>query len=250
MFTIMSATAVVAGARHLRVGRNGQDAAAAWTGEAGGCDCGVAVVCDGCGSGAFSEVGARLGSQLAIRIVRDELTRGASPRELWSAVRARLAEELAQITAAIGGDRERVVHEHFLFTVIAAAWRGDEVAVWALGDGGYAFGDRVVELGPFENNQPPYLGYDLLGDPQPAHLEVADARCGRVVVATDGVIELGLGGLVETRHFEHPDTLRRKLAVLAKSGERIDWEARRIIRTPAALQDDGAVAALAWKVMS
>jgi hypothetical protein len=246
MYTISSAVAVVAGARHLRAGRNGQDAAAVWSGQG----CGAAVVCDGCGSGAFSEVGARLGSQLAIRILRDELSRGASPRDMWPAVRARLAGELERLAEAMGGDRERIVHEHFLFTVIAAAWCGDEVAVWALGDGGYALGDRVVELGPFENNQPPYLGYDLLGDPSPAHLEVARADCGRVVVATDGVVEVGLAGLVEPKHFGHPDALRRKLSVLAKSTERIDWEAHRVVRTPAVLQDDGAIAALAWKVVS
>lgn len=246
MYTISTVAATVAGARHLRAGRNGQDAAAVWSGTGRG----AAVVCDGCGSGAFSEVGARLGSQLAIRIVVDELGRGASPREVWPAVRARLGGELERIADAMGGDRERVVHEHFLFTVIAAAWSGDEVAVWALGDGGYAFGDRVVELGPFDNNQPPYLGYDLLGDPSPAHLEVASASCGRVVVATDGVVEIGLGGLVEPKHFDHPDALRRKLSLLATSSQRIDWDARRVVRAPAVLQDDGAIAALAWRVMS
>src|SRR5690348_8540979 len=140
MYTISSAAAAVTGARHLRAGRNGQDAAAAWVGE----DCGVAVVCDGCSAGAFSEVGARLGSQLAVRIVREELAAHAQPRDLWPAVRTRLAAELAQVAQAIGGDREQVVREHFLFTIIAAAWKGDEVCVWALGDGGYAIGDRVV----------------------------------------------------------------------------------------------------------
>lgn len=247
MYTISSAVAVVTGARHLRVGKNGQDAAAAWVGD----DCGVVVVCDGCSSGAFSEVGARLGCQLALRLIRDELAaERARPRDVWPVVREKLAAELARIADAMPGERERVVHDHFLFTIVAAAWRGDEVAVWAMGDGGYAIGDRVVELGPFDNNQPPYLGYDLLGEPQESHLEVADASCGRVTVATDGVLEIGLAGLVEPKHFDHPDALRRRLAVLAKPGERIDWEARRVVRTPAGLQDDGGIAALAWRVLS
>ncbi len=245
MYTISSASAAVTGARHLRAGRNGQDAAGVWVGD----DCGVAVVCDGCSSGAFSEVGARLGSQLAIRMIREELAT-ASPRDLWPAVRARLAAELERLADAIGGPRERVVHDHFLFTVIASAWKGDEVAIWAVGDGGYALGDRVIELGPFENNQPPYLGYDLLGDPQPSHLEVADALCGSMTVATDGVIEIGLAGVVERKHFDHPDALRRRLVMLAKSGEKIDWEARRVVRAPAALQDDGAIATIAWRALS
>jgi hypothetical protein len=240
MYTISTACAAVTGARHLRVGKNGQDAAATWLGDG----CAAAVVCDGCSSGAYSEVGARLGAQLAIRFLRDALLANARPRDLWPVLRAQLVAELARIADAMGGERERVVHDHFLFTIIAAAYRDGEVAVWALGDGGYALGDRVVVLGPFAENQPPYLGYDLLGSPQPSHLEVA-ADCERVIVATDGAIEAGLE-VLDDKCFAHPDALRRKLAVLAKGGERIDWEARRVVRSPAVLQDDGAIAALRW----
>lgn len=240
MYTISTASAAVIGARHLRIGRNGQDAAATWMGDG----CAAAVVCDGCSSGAWSEVGARLGAQLAIRFLREALLAEARPRDLWPVLRSQLVAELARLADAIGGERERVVHDHFLFTIVAAAYRDDEVAVWALGDGGYALGDRVVALGPFADNQPPYLGYDLLGSPQPSHLEVATA-CDRVIVATDGAIEVGLE-VVDDKCFAHPDALRRKLAVLAKPGERIDWDARRVVRTPAALQDDGAIAALRW----
>src|SRR5687767_12464475 len=103
--TIRAAATSVTGARHLRIARNGQDAAVAWFGEmrrfdgsdlAAGTsvfgardsarsraddsalgdsarssaddsarlrsgDAAVVVVCDGCSSGASSEVGARLG---------------------------------------------------------------------------------------------------------------------------------------------------------------------------------------------
>jgi hypothetical protein len=245
MYTISSTSAAVIGARHVRTGRNGQDAAGTWTGD----DCGVAVVCDGCSSGAFSEMGARLGCQLALRVIREALL-GERPCDLWPVVRANLVAELTRIADAMPGAREQIVHDHFLFTIVAAAWKADEVAVWALGDGGYALGDRVIELGPFANNEPPYLGYDLLGAPPPSHLEIADAGIGSVAVATDGVLEVGLAGLVDRRCFEHEDALRRKLAVLAKPSERIDWDERRVVRTPAALQDDGAVACLAWRVVS
>jgi hypothetical protein len=241
MDTISTAAAAVTGSRHLRLGRNGQDAAAAWAGEG----MSAVVVCDGCSAGASSEVGARLGAQLALAILRTELAT-TRPAQVWPALRARLASELARIAEASGGERERFVHDHFLFTIVAAAYRGDEVAVWALGDGGYALGESVRVLGPFADNQPPYLGYDLLGAPQPSHLEVADAACGRVAVATDGACEVGLAQFAEPRLLAHPDALRRKLALLARGSEHVDWAARRIVRTPAALQDDGAVAILRW----
>jgi hypothetical protein len=244
MYTI--STAAVIGARHLRASRNGQDAAAGWTTE----DAGAIVVCDGCSAGASSEVGARLGARLVLGAIEREL-RSAPAREIWPAVRASVVAELARIAEALPGERAQAVHDHFLFTVVAAAWRGDEVAVWAVGDGGYALGDRTCELGPFADNQPPYLGYDLLGDPPAAHLDVADARAiGSAIVATDGAVELGLDQFAAPALLAHPDALRRKLALLARGDERIDWDARRIERRPAPLQDDGAVAIARWRTPS
>jgi hypothetical protein len=242
MNTISTASAAVTGARHLRTGRNGQDAAAAWAADG----IGAVVVCDGCSAGASSEVGARLGAQLVLAMLRAELPRTRASH-VWPAVRAMLSAELARIAEVMPGDRAQVVHDHFLFTIVAAAWRADEVAVWALGDGGYTLGERTCVLGPFADNQPPYLGYDLLGTPQPSHVEIADATCGSVLVATDGAAEVGLEQFAAARYLAHPDALRRKLAVLARGSERVDWEARRIVREPAALQDDGAVAILRWR---
>ncbi len=242
MNTISIGAAAVIGARHLRVARNGQDAAATWAGDGAA----AIVVCDGCSAGASSEVGARLGAQLVVAGIGAALTANIRPSQLWPGVREQLVTTLGRLVEAMPGDRTQTVHDHFLFTIVAAAWRGDEVAVWALGDGGYALGDRTCVLGPFADNQPPYAGYDLLGAPQRAHLEVADARCGSVIVATDGAAELGLAGFTAARLLAHPDALRRQLALLARTSERIDWTERRIDRQPAALQDDGAVAILRW----
>jgi hypothetical protein len=145
-----------------------------------------------------------------------------------------------------------VVRDHFLFTIVAAAVRGDEAAVWAVGDGVYSFGDYTRELGPFADNAPPYLGYDLLGDARPAHFEVAAPHCGSIVIGTDGASEI-IGGVEKfagRRYVDHPDALRRELALLARPAERIDWDERRVVRTPASLQDDCAIAVLRWEPAS
>lgn len=266
---LRGSAAAVSGARHLRIGRNGQDAAASWVAGREPGDLGAVVVCDGCGSGASSEVGARLGAQLVLGAITRQLEeRGAVERGaldhtvMWDRVRADVVRSLETLVRSMPGAREQIVHDHFLFTTIAAVMVGDEIAVWAIGDGAYAIDGRVRELGPFENNQPPYLAYDLLGEPQVAHLEIA--RGSSVIVATDGVAEIGLdllaGGdraphsLQEScaldvrrpcdRFVAHPDALRRQLAIMARSSERVDWDARRVVRTPALLQDDGAVAML------
>jgi hypothetical protein len=252
MNTIWARAAAVSGARHVRMARNGQDAAASWVGAGAG----AIVVCDGCGSSSSSEVGARLGAQLVIAAVAARLQAGERPAALWSGVRAQVAAALRRLADAMAGampdGRAAAIREHFLFTIVAAAVQGDEACVWAIGDGAFACGGRgaargAITLGPFEDNQPPYLAYDLLDMPQPARLEVVDAASGAVAVATDGVAEIGLAALLDDATLAHGDGLRRRLAVLARGGERIDWNARRVIRTPAALQDDGAVAVLRWQ---
>ncbi|MGE0545791.1 MAG: protein phosphatase 2C domain-containing protein [Kofleriaceae bacterium] len=243
---IVGIAASVAGSRHLRTSRNGQDAAAVWC-ELGR---GAIVVCDGCGSAPSSEVGARLAAKLVLAGLAARLRSGHRPSDLamWTAIRRDVIAHLAQLAHAMPGELATIVHDHFLFTVVAAAVAGGEVAVWAAGDGGYAVGDRACMLGPFADNQPPYIGYELLGElvPTPIALDVASAECGSVLVATDGVTELGFDALDLDRAFAHPDGLRRQLSLLARSNEHIDWDNRRIVRTAARLQDDGAVAALRW----
>lgn len=261
MSTMRVAAAAVTGARHLRTARNGQDAAAAWSED----DMAVVVVCDGCGSGQSSEVGARLGAQLVVNAVRARLVAGQSPADptLWTAVREEVAGALTTFVDALHdrsstsndqARREQLIHDHFLFTIVVAAVRGVDVAVWAIGDGTYAIGDREQVLGPFPDNQPPYLAYDLLGAPPPAHFVTTTVVRGCVIVATDGVAELGLdalGGPAERERFlVHPDALRRRLALLARANERVDWDERRIERVPALLQDDGAVGMITWRVPS
>lgn len=238
MNTKGAASAAVTGARHLRVPRNGQDAAAAWVGDGRG----AVVVCDGCSAGTHSEVGARLVAQLVIA----KLSRAQDIGEdVFAQVRREVVAEIGRLVEAMPGDRLAALNDHFLCTIVSAAWCGDEVAVWALGDGAYAIGDRVTVLGPFEGNMPPYLAYDLLGEPQPAHY--VRARASAVLVATDGVAEIGVERfLAFDRYLANPDALRRQLAIAARSTERVDFLERRIVRTPAALQDDGAIALARW----
>lgn len=251
MNTIKTAAATVTGARHQRAARNGQDAAAVWR-EGGAA---VVVVCDGCSAGASSEVGARLGAALIAGAIGTRLRDGGSPSDpvLWTATRGEVVRALAGLLERMPGDRADAIREHFLFTIVAAAMTRDAAAVWALGDGAYAIDGATRELGPFPDNQPPYLAYDLTGDAADAHLEVTDARS--IVVATDGASDLatdlafvsrgGLAQLASRTFLDHPDALRRHLAVLARAEERIDWEARRVVRTPAVLQDDCAIGVLA-----
>src|SRR3954469_3315736 len=108
MNTISAAGAAVTGARHLRMARNGQDAVATWVG--GGAA--AAVVCDGCGSGTSSEVGARLGAQLVIAAIAARLASGTRAEGVWDGARNQVIAALARLADAMAGDREAVIREH------------------------------------------------------------------------------------------------------------------------------------------
>src|SRR5262245_27261714 len=116
---IRASAAAVTGARHLRCARNGQDAAVVWIGhDAAGSsrdarhrdapldgtrpaagELAVVVVCDGCSSGASSEVGARLGAALFARSLAARLQAGAAvtSEPTWSAVRDDVVRVLAEL---------------------------------------------------------------------------------------------------------------------------------------------------------
>jgi hypothetical protein len=237
MNTMRAAAASVVGARHTRIARNGQDAAIAHLSG----DAAVVVVCDGCSAGIASEVGARLGANLFARAIAARLERGASPsdRAMWEAARREVVDVIASLVARMPGD---ALHDHFLFTIVAAAARGDDVAVWALGDGYYRAGGVTRELGPFDGNAPPYLAYDLIGEPRDAVFERVQRP---LIVATDGASELDLAAFEPAKFLDHPDALRRELTILARPHERIDWDARRVDRVTARIQDDCAVGIIA-----
>ena len=311
-------TATVTGARHLRVARNGQDAAAAASGPGWA----AAAVCDGCSAGAYSEVGARLGAALVVAALARRLAAeasevggaqrdaagagrpvggadrevggadrevggadvgggdrevggagrevGSAGREiggagrevsgagiggggresvlarharLWADVRAEVIGALATLVDRMGGDRVQTVIDHFLFTIVAVAATRDGASVCAIGDGAYAFDAETRVLGPFADNQPPYLGYALLGDDPPAQFEAVPAGTRVVAIGTDGAGELtgGLARFTEPRYLAHADRARRELAVLARGREVIEWDERRVVRT-AELHDDCAIA--------
>src|SRR5207302_10835391 len=94
---ISLAAAAVTGARHLRAQRNGQDAVATRRSARAS----IVVACDGCGSGASSEVGARLGAGLFARAVTDLVDAGAAVDDeaTWSAARAAVARVLCELVA-------------------------------------------------------------------------------------------------------------------------------------------------------
>jgi hypothetical protein len=259
--TFEIASGSVTGRTHLLAGKPNQDAFAhRRRGEHL-----VAVVCDGCGSGAHSEVGARLGARLVVESIGRQLEAGARAAEKATYERARLEVlmRLEDLARAMGGSLSETVSELFLFTVVGAAIDGEDVCVFSMGDGLMGMGDEILRLGPFPRNAPPYLAYGLLeqdpeesGAPRFEIRRTAKAdRVNSILLGTDGCADLvdvegrflpGRGERVgplsqfwtDDRYFQNRDAVRRRLALINREATRALWAEQRIAREPGLLPDD------------
>jgi len=242
----------VGGREHARLGKGSQDAFC-WTRSESAL---VAVVSDGCGSGRHSEVGAKLGCRLLVESLSRRLGQGGriGDAALWRGARSEVLVHLRVLARAMGGELGRVVSDYFLFTIVGAVVTPGLSAVFALGDGIYAVNGEVSRLGPFPNNCPPYLGYELLeeNDREPLAIEprviLPTEELDSLLIASDGADELLDEPLSEfwTRDafFSNSDALRRRLAVLNREVVSADWQRQRLNRTGGRLADDTTIIAI------
>lgn len=249
------------GADHRRADRPCQDAFT-WTRTPHAI---IATVSDGCGSGRHSEVGATLGARLWTAAVADLLDHATTPADatwtwdhLWTLARRRVCATLAQLATTMGGPAEQTVTDHFLFTIVCAAITPTTTAICAIGDGAVAIDQHITTLGPFPDNQPPYLAYDLLCPDKPPRVQPHDHRrvlptadLQSIILATDGADDLdphgtsgGLTQFCHPRYFRNRDALRRRLAVINRETCDLDRERGRVLRSRGALGDDTAVIAI------
>ncbi len=213
----------VPGREHARLKRGSQDAFSFRHED----NCLVAVVCDGCGSGAHSEVGAKLGARLLVGGLSARIAAGAEPSRqlLLTCVREDVLAHLDFIATAMGGDRRHVISEYFLFTIVGALITPTLSFTFSIGDGLVAINGEQAELGPFADNQPPYPAYELLCPGfVDSYLEVHWVRptsdVESLLVASDGASDLRES--VEEfwcrdLFFRNRDAVRRRLTVVNKA---------------------------------
>ncbi len=209
------------GARHAAAGRNNQDAFA-WAESPAGL---VALVCDGCGSARDSEVGAKIGSRLLVAAIARRL----GSREVSTALgeaRLEVVETLRGLSLAMSAEPgtgvAKAVAEFFLFTVVGVVVAHDQVTPFSLGDGVIVVNGERRVLGPYPDNEPPYLGYELVqpGAPRPFELHdpipVAEVRS--VLLGTDGALDLDdlAPFCADTRFVTNTDQVRRRLVLVGR----------------------------------
>ena len=247
------AAGTVTGRDHVFARRNNQDAFCTWSGDQGV----IAVVADGCGSGRASEVGARLGARLVIEALRRRLARRAeAPIEvLLESVRLDVLESLRRLAADMGGQLAQSLSDYLLFTVVGAVLTDSEAFVFVLGDGVVVVNDDA-EVIACDGNSPPYLAYGLTHDDGGPRFQVRRALPVRdvdsILIGTDGVADLMAVEPLrrfweDDQVFRNPAGITRRLALLNRDVQRIDWAGRRVERRHGLLPDDTTLVVLRRK---
>ncbi len=167
------------GREHARLHRNNQDASAIRMSDA----LGVLVVCDGCSSGAYSEVGARLGATWAA----DLLLAYEGNAKLTA------LEMLTKLHLLVGqSDAREFVGNHLLFTLVAAVITPDWVRIYGRGDGVFSINGALTIRDAGAENAPDYFAYALIDHARPVQLElwaeVPTDTVASLAIGTDGAV--------------------------------------------------------------
>lgn len=226
----------IVGDSHIAAGRNNQDAYA-WSSTEHGQ---IAVVCDGCGSAMSSDVGAKLGARLMVAALRRHLREEGSGEDLLEQARVDVLAELRTLTHAMAdGAYAETVLEHFLFTIVGVIACANTVTTFSLGDGLIVVNGEARVLGPYDDNQPPYLGYALLderiakrGFDVSTLVSPDDVRS--ILIGTDGVLDLEYDKAPsdlaqfwkDDRVFRNTDMVRRRLTLLRRARQRAAAESQ------------------------
>lgn len=237
----------------------------------------VAVICDGCGSGPTSEVGATLGSSIVawelnasgLHKLKDDMKEIELCLER---TRRLIVDRITSIAFKTGLPFVSAIADSFLFTIVAAVVGKEYTYIISFGDGFYALNGEVKEIGPFENNAPPYIAYGSVEE----HVESRDDlhfvineiiptnELESLLIASDGLGDLigaeeknipGKADLVgpvdqfwaRDLYFSNQAAVSRRLAMINKSVTKLDRKANRLIHEVGHLKDDTTLVAIRRK---
>ncbi len=221
----------IIGREHLRLHRNNQDGLAIRRSA----DSIVAVVTDGCSSGRYSEVGARLGAawlaaRLPIALARRD---GQDDNQLARALTDGLVDYLRSVAWELAPSPEMlpaVVADYLLFTFLVAVVEPQSSCIFGMGDGVWGVNGARTVLDPGPENAPAYPAYRLLethGYPDAErlnapllHFRAPTEMVRTLIIGSDGVEDLGPESFAgfgwESQYIRNPMQLQRRLVVLGE----------------------------------
>lgn len=234
----------------------------------------VAVVCDGCGSGEHSEVGAKLGARIvAAQVLRyfhndpSAFRVGQIDRGLMQVRRSTLSQ-IQLLADGMGESFSKSIGEYFLFTILGVIVTYDHAFVFGAGDGVVVLNEVVSILAPSEGNMPDYLSYGLVETEKkglvPILRVVADTPTSKLeslLIGTDGVKDLiaaaekvipgkteKVGPIsqfwTDDKVFKNSFTIHRRLNLINRTVPQVDYERKVVNEEHGHLPDDTTLVAL------
>ncbi|MFN5835872.1 MAG: protein phosphatase 2C domain-containing protein [Pseudanabaena sp.] len=246
------ASGSIIGRNHVLTNKNNQDAYQISVNE----KFIAAVVCDGCGSGKHSEVGAKLGSHMVIEAIANLLNLDPnqdseiSTSEFWDSVKIHLLKHLKEFVSLFNSNKShgemQFVNDYLLFTIVGTLITEHETVTFSIGDGAIAVNGKFTEIPPYADNAPPYLAYGLY-KPDAVHFEIRNRlptqELESLLISTDGIMDLVTVENIaqfwqESRYFQNPNAIRRKLALLNREEIKPNWQKRELTKRSGVLSDD------------
>ncbi len=178
-----NAIASVIGSSHYKLYYNNQDSYAFYQDR----NCIVGVVADGCGSGANSEVGAKLGVDFVVNFCKKHFRHNSFSVDL---LQNALIEYLRNIVKNQQTNEELEFIENYLFfTLFGFIIQPHQTFVFHSGDGLYQINDKQVIIE--QENRPQYLAKNLIsGNSHIATEQIETNRLQKLLVSTDGLMHL------------------------------------------------------------
>jgi len=219
------------------------------------------IVCDGCGGQPHSEVGAKLFAPLIGTAIERQLGRYPDHSFLRETGRAdaflkRIKDDalayMRMIAINLGDSMSRAVNDLFLFTVVGAIITEEVSIFFSLGDGVIFVNGKRIQIGPWPNNEPPYLGYNLvkstLNDENPQllnfhiHEIAATQELEHALISSDGLVYLEAAA--KKTIPGRPMTSVGYLNIVNETRQKIDWMGQKIEKEFGHLSDDATLAVI------
>ncbi len=262
MTTFELANGTVTGRSHRKSGKNNQDGFRIIPIKDGF----IAIVTDGCGSAPHSEVGAKIGAHIAAKAIANCTHLPASTGLL--AASGMIKQQILTLARNMGANPNRIIADHFLFTIIGIMVQKDTTTAFFCGDGMIQINDKTIILNPQEGNTPIYIAYDLVPTslkdvaPESMTLQVAwqgpTSEVKHFLIGTDGAENIikradcllpgkheVVGGIdqfwTNDRFYKNPEAINRRLRIMNRDGQKVDWPGRRITRFSGLLEDDTTI---------
>lgn len=257
--------ASVMGRHHATAGKNNQDAFVVRQSP----EATIAVVSDGCGSGKYSEFGARvMANTMAIQLQHYSslVYSGRYGYEIAQLMTEIVSCEIRRVIWSMAGSHDHdFVFDHMLATCIAAIITPNRILVLRCGDG-VVYAHDILSGGRESSNTPDYFAYRLNPHSRtdmaarPRFVTIFDEPFPHnqqpIMIGTDGAFDYlnvamndhtGLPTIGELftndAYYKNPDLLRRKL--FKASRDKPDFAQGRII--PGLLHDDTTMIVLRGK---